>query len=499
MTDATWKAHPHSSDFDAGSNWTGNIPPDGTAFFGASSKTHLTFSLSPTEIGGWTFKSGAPHYTFTLDDDHHLDFLGAGIKGAPTILINFPGILEFHNGSTAGSAHITNHSQLTFMDTSSAGKAKISSSHNINFLDHSRAGEAKLTVHFIAFQDNSSAEDAHITNTHAINFYDMSSAGDATLTTLKDASTTFADQSDAGEARLIANALGLVDFSATSGTGGLHHVSAGSIAGAGTFDLGSNTLEVGADNRSTKVSGAINDGGEAAGTGAVLEKVGNGTLTLSHAGNTYSGGTLLDGGALNVTQVGAAGIFAIGFGTGNQTLKIQNTALSSHNFANLITNLGIGDAIDLAGLKFAAGAKATLSFNTLSVKSGHVTDTLSLLGSDPTGTFKVKNDGHGGSKVVLVASNGAKPGMMAKQQAEHHLERASTAAHADVTHEDAFQFGAWIGTGALAGESPTPSQSHNEPSAMFGDGSIGALYAEAAHADHQLDEVHHHHLQQIDL
>jgi autotransporter-associated beta strand protein len=55
------------------------------------------------------------------------------------------------------------------------------------------------------------------------------------------------------------------------------------------------------------VSGLIGDGGTAGGTGASLVKVGPGTLALSHAGNTYSGGTTLEDGVLDLAAVGAAG------------------------------------------------------------------------------------------------------------------------------------------------------------------------------------------------
>jgi hypothetical protein len=59
MTDATWKKHPGSGDFDMAANWNPATVPDGTAFFGVSSKTSLTFSALTTTTGGWTFKTGA--------------------------------------------------------------------------------------------------------------------------------------------------------------------------------------------------------------------------------------------------------------------------------------------------------------------------------------------------------------------------------------------------------------------------------------------------------
>ena len=68
----------------------------------------------------------------------------------------------------------------------------------------------------------------------------------------------------------------------------------------------------------TVARGLIADGGIGGGSGASLVKVGHGTLTLSHAGNTYSGGTTLEAGTLDLAAVGAAGPGAIAFTHGPQ-------------------------------------------------------------------------------------------------------------------------------------------------------------------------------------
>ncbi len=72
-------------------------------------------------------------------------------------------------------------------------------------------------------------------------------------------------------------------------------VAFGSLAGGGPTDLGGCTLEVGRNNRSTTVSGAIGDGG----LGGGLVKNGTGTMTLS-AANTYRGDTLVNQGTLRI-------------------------------------------------------------------------------------------------------------------------------------------------------------------------------------------------------
>jgi autotransporter-associated beta strand protein len=98
----------------------------------------------------------------------------------------------------------------------------------------------------------------------------------------------------------------LIDFSNTTGPNGDNKVSAGSIAGAGSYNLGANELTTGSNNLSTEVSGVIADGGNNGGTGGSLVKIGTGTLTLSGA-NTYTGGTTINGGTLQLGSAGGIG------------------------------------------------------------------------------------------------------------------------------------------------------------------------------------------------
>jgi autotransporter-associated beta strand protein len=218
--------------------------------------------------------------------------------------------------------------------------------------------------------------------------------------------TYFEDFSTGGNAQLIADASGWVDFSKSAGPAGDHNLSAGSIEGAGTYVLGSNHLAVGSNGLSKTVSGLIADSGLPGdvGVGGVLVKVGRGKLTLSHAGNTYSGGTTLEQGTLDVAAVGAVGPGAIGFAdSAKATLVIENAALSAHHFDNTIDFFGKHDFFDLTGLHFHTGATATYhkANHRLTVHSGSVTDTLTLL--SPHGThFAAASDHHGGTDVFLV-------------------------------------------------------------------------------------------------
>ena len=213
---ATWLLNPPSAsgNFNTAANWIPATVPTGTAFFGTSNVTALTFSAN-TSVGGWTFNAGASAYTFA--NNQSLVFLGAGI------VIN------------GGSASIINSGDLHFLGTSTAGSATITSNNDLNFLGTSTAGNAAIT------NNNNSGT--------------------------------------------------VVDFSGSTGPTGDNKLTAGSIGGAGVFQLGANELTVGGNNFSTEVSGAI------VGTGSLV-KVGTGTLTLS--GNANLGGTTIDGGTLAV-------------------------------------------------------------------------------------------------------------------------------------------------------------------------------------------------------
>ena len=124
-----------------------------------------------------------------------------------------------------------------------------------------------------------------------LKFTDRSNAGSAIITTNTGGNTLFLGASSGDQAQFIANAGGLVDISALTTAG----TTAGSIAGVGTYNLGSKEFTVGSNSLSTIVSGLIE------GTGGSLVKVGTGTLELG-GDNTYSGGTFFFGGILAVNS-----------------------------------------------------------------------------------------------------------------------------------------------------------------------------------------------------
>jgi autotransporter-associated beta strand protein len=498
--DATWSSVPGSDDFNTASNWTPAAVPDGTGFFGTSNLTNLSISVG-TFVNGLTTNPGSNNFSFTVLDGKFLDFTGAGIavNGGSITLVNndnfTPGDAQglfFINSSTAGTASIANNGALTFADTSNAGSANVTNNdttiflgsstagsavftnaHDISFLqtssagnatilnivgalrvaffDHSSAGSAHITNNVnnngttalgLQFQNASTAANAIITNSGEIDFFNTSKAGSASIKTLSGGKVFFVDASSGGHARLITAAGGSVDFSFDTGHLNNHKISVGSIAGAGTYKLGRDQLTVGSNNHSTTVSGAIIDGGNNGGIHASLVKTGMGTLKLSHH-NTYTGGTILKAGALDLAAVHAAGTKAISFSANKQVLKIENAALSHHALTNAIKTFGSSDVIDLTGLHFVHGATAIFNPHNhlLTVKSGQAVDHLTLF-SPQTHIFKAVSDGHGGTKVVLAPphANTVAQSSAAKPSADHHAAEAASTLIGLSPHHDSFSF-----------------------------------------------------------
>jgi outer membrane autotransporter protein len=205
--------------------------------------------------------------------------------------------LTFNNSSTAGSATIQNNGTTNFNDSSTAGTAHITNSSFLIFNNSADAGSATITNNSaLIFNNSASANAANITSNASLNFHNSSTAGSASITLQNGGSAVFTDTSSGGTAAFTVAVGSAVDISPLTNGG----TTAGSIAGAGNFFLGANTLTVGSLNTSTTVSGVIHDGGLGGGVGGALDKVGTGTLTLSNT-NTYTGATTVDGGTLSVT------------------------------------------------------------------------------------------------------------------------------------------------------------------------------------------------------
>jgi autotransporter-associated beta strand protein len=351
------------------------------------------------------------------------------------------GVIEFNNRSSAGAATINNagfsyvvfNDQTTLQDAkltnndagqvffnqkSSAGTALAAITNNnfgqVNFFDHSTAGFAAITNNdagIVAFNNHASADNATIVNNAiaafgGVGFFNHSTAGNAFITTNNGALTVFADHADGGTARFETASGGIVDFSGSIGPNGDGRISAGSIAGAGTYYIGAgNTLVVGGNNLSTEVSGVIADfnpcGCGPAGPGA-LEKVGSGKLILSGT-NTYTGATTINGGILSVNGsiVSSSGVTVNAGGTLGGTGVVPTTII---NGGTLSPGNSIGTITVSGGLSFVGAGNYFVEVSGATTDRTNVTGAATLTGT-VTASF-LPGGALPGHYIILAATGG---------------------------------------------------------------------------------------------
>ncbi len=219
-TPLAWRPAPATSDWNTGTNWTTNTVPTATdiAQFDNSNTTTINIQQAGTQVR-------VAVQCRTPSRDLHLQNTGSG-GVASSLIIQGDGVADI--------------------------------SGNVPTFEVSGVSGALGTLQF---NNSSTADDAIIiTNAFGQTIFGNSAPGFA--------------RSNGGFARFITNAGGVVDFSDTSGPAGNNRITAGSIEGAGTYNLGSNMLVVGLNGLSTTVRGTINDGGMSGGTGASLVKGG---------------------------------------------------------------------------------------------------------------------------------------------------------------------------------------------------------------------------------
>jgi len=346
-------------DFDDAANWTVGTPvaltngPTGTATFGVSTTTDLSFSTDTT-VGAWTFGAGASNYTFT--NGQTLAFSGAGISvlgGSATITNNFN--LNFNNSSTAGNATITNNHNTIFFNNSSAGNATILNSGFVGFTALSLGGTARL-----------------VNNTPAA----------------------------------------LIDISGITGT----FLNTGSIEGSGNVLLGSKRLGVGLNNLSTDFSGVISGTGTSEltkfGTGTLtlsgvntytgITGVTEGTLVVAAGGSIASSqtvvqpdarlivdgiasrvnmsGTLSGTGTVGLTRINDGATFAPGSGVAGTHMTVTGSLAFDSGAIYLVqinpagaSSANVGNFGTLAGTvnaQFASGSYVARTYTILSATNG---------------------------------------------------------------------------------------------------------------------------------
>jgi autotransporter-associated beta strand protein len=359
--DATWIGP--TPNWNTSANWNPMTIPGqfGTATFGGALPTSISMA-GGVAVG--TLQFNAPNYTFDALDGLTINGNGvnASLANAPTFnVIGTP----FHSTPA-----------IDFNGTSSAGTAQIILGQVIDTNNGFNAG-------FINFNGNSTAGQATITvrDQSATNFFNSSTAGHATLIVDNNGFVGFSATSNGDQARIINNAGGEVKIADLT-TGG---TSFGSIAGAGTYNLGSKQLTVGSNGDSTTVSGVIEDhfpGVNLDQVGGSLVKVGSGTLTLSGV-NAYTGSTTVSTGELIVNgSIALSSLTTVNSGavlSGSGT--VGSTVINTGGF--LIPGpVGTPGTMTVTGnLAFQSGAFYVVQVNPTTASITNVSGTASLAGT----------------------------------------------------------------------------------------------------------------------
>ncbi len=358
-------------------------------------------SVTKFPIGSISF-----HNEATAGNDTFFTLLG-GIATAA-------GEVDFYDNSNAGTATFTNQGGdqsddgLTFFfDQSSAAEGTFINNGTPGeggqgggtvFFDETTAGDATIINDggispglgggFVEFSNDSNAENATIiakggtgANTEGgLTIFFGGNPGNATLIALggtdggEGGSILFESASNPGTARVELFGNGSLVI-----VGSARAVEVGSIEGDGDVFLGGSRLTVGQNNLDTIFSGLITGAGNDRGS---LTKKGTGTLMLTNA-NTYTGGTIVSGGRLEVNNMD-------GSATGTGGVRVNAGILAGRGTIAGTVIVGTG-----------SGAAAALAPG----RRGSKTDTLTILSAltfqlDSTYKFELKAASGTADKVV---------------------------------------------------------------------------------------------------
>ena len=122
--------------------------------------------------------------------------------------------------------------------------------------------------------------------------------------------------------------------------------------------------------------------------------------------NSYTGGTTIGAGTLEIASGANAGAGAIDFAGAAATLRLDAPVVGVNAFANPLAGVAVGDRIDLAGLAFSAAAGApSLTGGVLTVFGGAAAEEQFQLTAATAGSFTASSDGAGGTMVTAAPSS----------------------------------------------------------------------------------------------
>jgi autotransporter-associated beta strand protein len=408
----TWS---NSSDYQVGDQ----VSLNGVKYVAQASNVNVAPGFDPTVwtvfvgnmVGGITLTPGASNYNFSLGADT-LTFTGGGIvvNGGSVNLVNDTGVLNFNGSSTAGSATITTNSGAhTFFASSASGGTARFILNGTGILDISQltnggttAGSIEGPGTILLGANNLTVGGNNLSTTFSGALQDGGTVGGTGGSLTKVGTGTLALSGVNTYTGGTTVTGGLINFSTVNNFGaGAITLNGGGLqwATGSTTDISARLAAFGAGGASFDTNGNnVTLASTLAGTGG-LTKLGQGALTLFGA-NSYSGGTTLTAGTLQLSGGGtlgaASGTTTVSGGTldlggttqAQSAVALGGGTIQNGNLNTAITSTGgtINGLGGSASLTTTSGITLVTGTNTYSgatTVDGGVLDVVGTI-SDPT-------------------------------------------------------------------------------------------------------------------